>query len=200
MASLGARHNSAPQFGACPLSARDPRVASRAGITDELQIGATVVDRDDPQPLEPMTVEQPTMSISIGVNKTPFAGKSGARALAARPSFPATPRPAPRARAAHAAPSIAGKRLTSRNIRERLEKELETNVALQVQDTADSDTVQVFGRGLLHLTVLIETMRREGFELMVGCPRVIEKEIDGQRMEPFETVQTTTTPAATTTT
>ena len=174
-----------------PLSARNLRVASRAGITDELQIGATVVDRDDPQPLEPMTVEQPTMSISIGVNKTPFAGKSGARAHAAYPSFPAMPRPAPRARAAaaHAALLVAGKRLTSRNIRERLEKELETNVALQVQDTSDSDTVQVFGRGLLHLTVLIETMRREGFELMVGCPRVIEKEIDGQRMEPFETVR-----------
>ena len=82
------------------------------------------------------------MSITLGVNKTPFAGKSGAKLL------------------------------TSRNIRDRLAKELETNVALQVEETGDADTVQVYGRGLLHLTVLIETMRREGFELMVGPPQV----------------------------
>mmetsp|Transcript_7427 Transcript_7427/g.21686 ORF Transcript_7427/g.21686 Transcript_7427/m.21686 type:complete len:656 (+) Transcript_7427:96-2063(+) len=123
----------------------------------EFNIGDTLVDPADPRPLDPISVEEPTMSISIGVNKSPFAGK-------------------------------AGKLLTSRNIRERLEKELETNVALQLKDTGDADSFQVYGRGLLHLTVLIETMRREGFELMIGCPKVIEQEIEGARCEPFELV------------
>ena len=80
------------------------------------------------------------MSVTMGVNKSPYAGKSG-------------------------------KQLTSRQIRERLDKELETNVALQVKDTPDADKFEVYGRGLLHLTVLMETMRREGFELMVGPPK-----------------------------
>merc|ERR1719181_2095084 len=127
-----------------------------SGVQD-FTIGDTLVDPDDPLPLEPIEVEQPTMSITFGVNKSPFAGR-------------------------------VGKLLTSRNIRDRLAKELETNVALRVEDTEDGDTVLVSGRGLLHLTVLIETMRREGFELMVGCPSVIEKTIEGQRMEPFELV------------
>ena len=127
-----------------------------SGVSD-FNIGDTLVDPDDPQPLEPIEVEQPTMSITFGVNKSPFGGR-------------------------------VGKLLTSRNIRDRLAKELETNVALRVEDTDDGDTVLVSGRGLLHLTVLIETMRREGFELMVGCPSVIEQEIDGQRCEPFELV------------
>ena len=113
-----------------------------SGIPD-FNIGDTLVDMDDPRPLEPIEVEQPTMSITMGVNKSPFAGKSGAKLL------------------------------TSRNIRDRLAKELEVNVALQVRDTSDGDSVQVYGRGLLHLTVLIETMRREGFELMVGPPQVL---------------------------
>ena len=119
-----------------------------SGIPD-FNIGDTLVDMDDPMPLEPIEVEQPTMSITMGVNKSPFAGKSGAKLL------------------------------TGRNIRDRLAKELEVNVAMRVQDTDDGDTVLVSGRGLLHLTVLIETMRREGFELMVGCPTVIEKQVDG---------------------
>lgn len=127
-----------------------------SGIQD-FDIGNTIVDPDDPQPLEPIAVEQPTMSMTFGINKSPLGGKTG-------------------------------KFLTGRQIKERLEKELETNVALRVEPTADSDTFLVSGRGLLHLTVLIETMRREGFELMVGCPSVIEKEIDGQRQEPFEMV------------
>ena len=128
-----------------------------AGIP-EFNIGDTLVDPADPRPLEPIDVEVPTMSITMGVNKSPFAGKSGAKLL------------------------------TSRNIRDRLAKELETNVAMRVEDTDDGDTVLVSGRGLLHLTVLIENMRREGFEMMVGPPTVIEKEMDGQRMEPFELV------------
>jgi len=127
-----------------------------SGVAD-FNIGDTLVDPNDPQPLEPIEVEQPTMSITFGVNKSPFGGR-------------------------------VGKLLTSRNIRDRLAKELETNVALRVEDTDDGDTVLVSGRGLLHLTVLIENMRREGFELMVGCPSVIEQEIDGSRCEPFELV------------
>jgi len=128
-----------------------------SGIPD-FKIGDTLVDLNDPQPLDPIEVEQPTMSITMGVNKSPFAGRSGAKLL------------------------------TGRNIRDRLAKELEVNVAMSVSDTEDGDTVLVSGRGLLHLTVLIETMRREGFELMVGPPTVIEQEIDGERMEPFELV------------
>jgi GTP-binding protein len=128
-----------------------------SGIPD-FNIGDTLVDLSDPQPLDPIEVEQPTMSITMGVNKSPFAGKSGAKLL------------------------------TGRNIRDRLAKELEVNVAMRVSDTDDGDTVLVSGRGLLHLTVLIETMRREGFELMIGPPTVIEKEMDGERMEPFELV------------
>jgi len=131
-------------------------IVTFAGVQD-FTIGDTIVDPDDPKPLEPIEVEQPTMSITFGVNKSPFAGR-------------------------------VGKLLTSRNIRDRLAKELETNVALRVEDTEDGDTVLVSGRGLLHLTVLIETMRREGFEMMVGCPTVIESEVDGKRMEPFEMV------------
>ena len=144
--------------GRAPIdSASAGEIVVFSGIPD-FNIGDTLVDMDDPRPLEPIEVEQPTMSITMGVNKSPFAGKSGAKLL------------------------------TSRNIRDRLAKELEVNVALQVRDTSDGDSVQVYGRGLLHLTVLIETMRREGFELMVGPPTVIEKDIDGERMEPFELV------------
>jgi len=128
-----------------------------SGIPD-FNIGDTLVYMDDPRPLEPIEVELPTMAITMGVNKSPFAGKSGAKLL------------------------------TGRNIRDRLAKELETNVAMRVEDTDDGDTVLVSGRGLLHLTVLIETMRREGFELMVGPPTVIEKEDNGERLEPFELV------------
>merc|ERR1719183_3322098 len=127
-----------------------------SGVSD-FNIGDTLVDPDEPMPLEPIEIEQPTMSITMGVNKSPFGGR-------------------------------IGKLLTSRNIRDRLAKELEVNVALRVEDTDDGDTVLVSGRGLLHLTVLIETMRREGFELMVGPPKVIEKEVDAERMEPFELV------------
>ena len=128
-----------------------------AGIPD-FNIGDTLVDLKTPLPLPPIAVEQPTMSITLGVNRSPFKGKSKA------------------------------KYLTSANIRERLARELEVNVALRVQDTGEGDTVQLFGRGLLHLTVLIETMRREGFELMVGPPKVLyrEEQGTGAKLEPFE--------------
>jgi len=131
-------------------------IVTFAGI-ENFNIGDTVVDLSEPRPLEPITVEQPTMSMTFGVNKSAVAGK-------------------------------VGKKLTMRVIKDRLEKELETNVALKMEDTVDADTVQVSGRGLLHLTVLIENMRREGYELMVGPPKVIEQQIDGARHEPFELV------------
>jgi len=144
--------------GRVPIeSASAGEIVVFSGVPD-FNIGDTIVDLANPMPLEPIEVEQPTMSITMGVNKSPFAGRSGA------------------------------KYLTGRNIRDRLMKELETNVAMRVEDTDDGDTVLVSGRGLLHLTVLIENMRRESFELMVGPPMVIEKTENGERLEPFELV------------
>jgi len=130
-----------------------------SGIED-FTIGDTVMDVQNPQPLEPITVEEPTVKMTFSVNKSPLAGQEG-------------------------------ELLTTRVIRDRLMKELEKNVALRVVDTDSADTFEVSGRGQMHLTVLIENMRREGFELLIGPPRVIEKEIDGQRMEPFEEVEVT---------
>lgn len=145
-------------MGKIPIDeAKAGEIVVFSGIQD-FDIGNTVVALDDPRPLPPLSVETPTMEITFGVNKSPFAGQ-------------------------------VGKLLTSRQIRDRLMKECETNVALKVEDDPSAaDTYIVRGRGLLHLTVLIETMRREGFEMMVGPPRVIEKTIDGERMEPFELV------------
>jgi len=144
-------------MGRAPIDeAKAGEIVVFSGVQD-FTIGDTLVDPDDPMPLDPIEVEQPTMSITFGVNKSPFAGR-------------------------------VGKLLTSRNIRDRLSRELETNVALRVEDTEDGDTVLVSGRGLLHLTVLIETMRREGFEMYIGCPTVIEKTEGGERQEPFELV------------
>jgi len=131
-----------------------------AGLPD-VQIGDTIVNKDNAVPLPPIAVEEPTVRMTIGVNKSPMAGRDG-------------------------------KKLTSRMIRDRLMKELDRNVALRVEDSEESaDTFIVSGRGQLHLTVLIETMRREGFELMIGAPTVIEKEIDGQRCEPWEAIECT---------
>merc|ERR1719502_1295389 len=129
------------------------------GISD-VNIGETIMSAEDPRPLPPIAVEEPTVRMSFSVNKSPLAGREG-------------------------------KLLQSRVIRDRLMKELDKNVALQVSETDNADTYEVCGRGQLHLTVLIETMRREGFELLVGPPSVIEKEIDGQKCEPFEQVDIT---------
>merc|ERR1712071_500349 len=109
---------------------------------------------------EPIAVEQPTVRMTLGVNKSPLAGREG-------------------------------KFLTSRMIRDRLFKELDRNVALQVEETASADRYTVSGRGQLHLTVLIETMRREGFELEVGPPTVIIKENEetGKLEEPWESAE-----------
>lgn len=129
------------------------------GISD-VNIGETIMSAEDPRPLPPIAVEEPTVRMSFSVNKSPLAGREG-------------------------------KLLQSRVIRDRLMKELDKNVALQVSETDNADTYEVCGRGQLHLTVLIETMRREGFELQIGPPSVIEKEVEGQRCEPFEEVDIT---------
>ncbi|CAM9287420.1 unnamed protein product [Ascophyllum nodosum] len=128
-----------------------------AGLSD-IGIGDTIVDPANPNPMVPIAVEEPTVRMTFGVNKSPLAGREG-------------------------------KFLTTRMIRDRLMKELDRNVALRVEETDSSDLYEVSGRGQLHLTVLIETMRREGFELMVGPPTVITKKVDGVTHEPFETVE-----------
>jgi GTP-binding protein len=119
-------------------------------------IGETIVDDENTEILPAITIDEPTISLSMFVNDSPFAGR-------------------------------VGKFLTSRQIRERLEKELEINVGLRI-DFSNQTKFKVFGRGELHLAVLIENMRREGFELAVSQPEVIIKEEDGQRLEPFEEV------------
>jgi len=126
----------------------------------EIGIGDTVVDPAKPLPLTPLAVEEPTVKMTFGVNKSPLGGREG-------------------------------KWLTSRMIRDRLEKELEKNVAMRMKDTDSADIFEVSGRGQLHLTVLIETMRREGFELLIGPPTVITKKMDGKLHEPFESVDVT---------
>lgn len=130
-----------------------------AGLED-INIGDTIMSKETPIPLPPIIVEEPTVRMTISVNKSPLAGREG-------------------------------KLLQSRVIRDRLFKELDKNVALKVYETDSSDTFEVCGRGQLHLTVLIENMRREGFEIMVGPPSVIEKVIDGSKCEPFENVDVT---------
>jgi GTP-binding protein len=122
---------------------------------DDLAISDTLCPRDKPEGLPPLAVDEPTISMTFQVNKSPFAGKEG-------------------------------KFLTSRQIGERLEQELKHNVALKVDSTDDPDKFRVAGRGELHLSVLIENMRREGFELAVSRPEVIFHEDDGERSEPWE--------------
>ncbi len=122
---------------------------------DGLDISDTICDPEHPEALPPLTVDEPTVSMSFEVNKSPLAGREG-------------------------------KYLTSRQVRERLDRELKSNVALRVEDTDNPDRFQVSGRGLLHLSVLLETMRREGYEIAVSRPSVIVREVDGQRQEPYE--------------
>jgi GTP-binding protein len=129
-------------------------ICALVGI-DGFEIGDTVCDFENPEPLPPIDIDEPTMSMLFTINDSPFFGRDG-------------------------------KFVTSRHIKERLDKELEKNLALRVQPGQTADSFLVFGRGVLHLSVLIETMRREGYELQVGQPQVIVKEIDGKRCEPVE--------------
>lgn len=119
------------------------------------EIGDSIADVLSPEPLPPIDIDEPTMSMLFTINNSPFFGKEG-------------------------------KYVTSRHIYERLISELDRNLALRVEPTDTADAWIVYGRGVLHLSVLIETMRREGYELQVGQPKVIIKEIDGQKMEPVE--------------
>ena len=118
-------------------------------------IGDTVTDPENPEPLPRISIDEPTMSMLFTINNSPFFGKEG-------------------------------KFVTSRHLRDRLMKETEKNLALRVESTDSEDKFLVYGRGILHLSVLIETMRREGYELQVGQPQVLFKEIDGVRCEPIE--------------
>ena len=129
-------------------------ICALVGI-EGFEIGDTTCDFENPEPLEPIAIDEPTMSMLFTINDSPFFGKEG-------------------------------KYVTSRHIKERLDRELEKNLALRVVPGASSDSFIVYGRGVLHLSVLIETMRREGYELQVGQPKVIIKEIDGKKCEPVE--------------
>jgi GTP-binding protein len=122
---------------------------------EEFEIGETVCDINNPEPLPTIAIDEPTMSMLFTINNSPFFGKDG-------------------------------RYVTSRHIYERLQKELDKNLALRVEPTGSADAWLVYGRGVLHLSVLIETMRREGYELQVGQPQVIIKEIGGVRCEPVE--------------
>src|SRR5690606_28959890 len=124
---------------------------------DELNISDTICDPEHPEMLTPLTVDEPTVSMTFQVNDSPFAGQDG-------------------------------KYVTSRNIKERLERELIHNVALRVEPGETADKFKVSGRGELHLSVLIDTMRREGFELAVSRPQVITKMVDGEMQEPYESL------------
>lgn len=121
----------------------------------EVSIGDTIADVENPEALPSIRVDEPTLSVTFGVNTSPLAGKEG--------QF-----------------------VTSRHIRDRLFKEAQTNVALRVEETGNADIFKVSGRGELHLSILIETMRREGYEMQIGKPEVVYKMIDGQRYEPIE--------------
>ena len=119
------------------------------------EIGDSVCDFNNPEPLKPIKIDEPTMSMLFTINNSPFFGQDG-------------------------------KYVTSRHIRDRLYRELEKNLAMRLGETDSPDILTIYGRGILHLSILIETMRREGYELQVGQPKVIIKEIDGQKCEPIE--------------
>ena len=129
-------------------------IVALTGLGD-VSIGYTVADAENPEALPTINIDEPTLSMTFGVNTSPFAGREG--------QF-----------------------VTSRHIRDRLFKEIETNVAMHVEETDSADVFKVSGRGELHLSILIEQMRREGYELQVGKPEVVYKTINGQKCEPME--------------
>ena len=129
-------------------------ICALVGI-EGFEIGDTICDFENPEPLPPIAIDEPTMSMLFTINNSPFFGRDG-------------------------------KFVTSRHMKERLDRELERNLALRVEPGLNADSFIVYGRGVLHLSVLVETMRREGYELQVGQPKVIIKEIDGVKCEPVE--------------
>ena len=129
-------------------------ICAMVGI-EGFEIGDTICDYEHPEPLPPIAIDEPTMSMLFTINNSPFFGRDG-------------------------------KFVTSRHLKERLDRELERNLALRVEPGQNADSFVVYGRGVLHLSVLVETMRREGYELQVGQPKVIIKEIDGIKCEPVE--------------
>ena len=129
-------------------------IVALTGLGD-VSIGYTVADAENPEALPAINIDEPTLSMTFGVNTSPFAGREG--------QF-----------------------VTSRHLRDRLFKEIETNVAMRVEETDSADVFKVSGRGELHLSILIEQMRREGYELQVGKPEVVYKMINGQKCEPME--------------
>jgi GTP-binding protein TypA/BipA len=140
-----------------PTDAAGPgEIVALAGLA-AVTIGETIADPDDPRPLPVTTVDEPSLSVTVGTNTSPLAGTEGSR-------------------------------LTASQIRDRLDAELVGNVSLRVCPTSRPDAWEVQGRGELQLAILVELMRREGFELTVGKPEVLTKELDGRRVEPVERV------------
>jgi len=135
-------------------SVKSGDICAIVGI-DNFEIGDTIADMENPEPLPPIAIDEPTMSMLFTINNSPFYGKDG-------------------------------KYVTSRHIYERLMRELDKNLALRVESSGSADSWIVYGRGVLHLSILIETMRREGYELQVGQPKVIIKEKEGVKLEPVE--------------
>ncbi|MGH9572099.1 MAG: translational GTPase TypA [Candidatus Acidiferrales bacterium] len=131
-------------------------IVAIAGV-EGIQIGESITDLANPAPLEPLTIDEPTLAMVFTINTSPFAGREG-------------------------------QYVTSRDLRSRLEKELLTNVSLRVEDTGSTDAFRVLGRGELQLAILIETMRREGYELMVGKPEIVVREENGKKLEPLESL------------
>ncbi len=129
-------------------------IVAIAGV-EGIQIGESITDLENPAPLEPLMIDEPTLAMVFTINTSPFVGREG--------EF-----------------------VTSRDLRARLEKELLTNVSLRVEDTGSTDAFRVLGRGELQLAILIETMRREGYEVMVGKPEIVVRNENGRRLEPLE--------------
>src|SRR5207249_2398204 len=131
-------------------------IVAIAGV-EGIQIGESIINLDNPAPMEPLVIDEPTLAMIFTVNSGPLSGREGSY-------------------------------LTSRDLRDRLARELLTNVSIRVEDTDTPESFRVLGRGELQLAILIETMRREGFELMVGKPEIVVRNENGRKLEPQERV------------